>query len=259
MPLPFLPLLGAAAKTLGASAFLRMGLSGASSALKGAKPVNIAALGRSLGTPVPSAAQIKTAQLASLGTAAGGATKALLGMPSAVFSSISAFETFGSAVLSRREQFAQFNAGIAQSFAKLQRQDTLLSIRGGAAVSGSTTALADSFMALREDTAPMKEAMMNLWNVAGLTLVQLARIGTKSLELLGFLSLLETLNTWLNTMFGSTGDGQGIQTTLKNQLKELRDLNRKVKEQPQQARPLTPDPVETRPHVPWRGFGGRGA
>lgn len=236
----FLPLLGGIAKALGARSLLSAGLSGLGAAAKATKPVDVLALGRSLGTPVPSAAQIKSAELAQLGNAAKGATSALIGLPGAVFATISAFEGFGAAVLSNREKFVQFNAGIAQSFSKLARQDVMLGIRGGAAVSGSTTALADSFMALREDTQPMKEAMMNLWNVAGLTLVGLARIGTKALELLGFLSLLETINTWLNTMFGSEGKGEGIQSNLKNQLKELRDLNRKIKEN---KGPITPEPA----------------
>lgn len=243
MPIAGLPLLGAAARVLGAGAFARMGIGGASSLLKSARPLDVAALGRQLGTPVPSQDQIKAAQLGKLAGAAGGAATALLGIPAAVFSSISAFESFGSSILGRREQFAQFNAGIAQSFAKLARQDVMLGIRGGANVSGSTTALADSFMALREDTQPMKEAMMNLWNVTGFALVGLVRIGTKGLELLGFLSLLETINTWLNTMFGAEGGGEGIQTLQKQQLKEMRDLNRKTPERviPQNA-PITPDP-----------------
>lgn len=252
MPLPFLPLLGAAARVFGAGMFSKLSMGGAGQAFKATRPVDVLALGRQLGTPNPSQEQIKAAQMGQLTSAAGGAAKALLGIPAATGAAISGLEGFGAAILSRRDQFAQYNAGIADSFAKIRRQDTMLSIRGGAAVSGSTSALAESFMALREDTQPMKEAMMNLWNVAGVTLVGIARIATKVLEFVGFLKLLEEINSFINTMFGGEGRGQGIQSTLKQQLDELRRLNQKVPNPKATPKPLTPRPIP-RPGDPGGG------
>jgi hypothetical protein len=185
MPLPFLPLLGAAARGLagrGMASLLGGRLWTAFSA--GTTAVDVAGLARRLGTPKPSQEQIKAEgqRLASeqfIASARKMATTmtsvALLGP--AAFSAAKAVESFGAIVLERRRGFAMFNSGIAQSFARMERQSLLLGVRTGAGISPSTQGLARAFMALREDMQPLTEVGLRIMNVVGTTLIQFARLG----------------------------------------------------------------------------------
>lgn len=185
MPLPFLPLLGAAARGLagrGMASLLGGRLGSVFSA--GTTAVDVAGLARRLGTPNPSKEQIKSEEqrlareqfVASARKMAGAMTSVALLGPAA-FSAVKAVETFGAVVLERRRGFAMFNSGIAQSFARMERQNLLLGVRTGAGISPSTQGLAKAFMSLREDIQPLTEIGLRMMNVVGTTLIQFARLG----------------------------------------------------------------------------------
>lgn len=182
MAIPFLPLLGAAARAMGTRAVMGMGGSRLASSFAASKAVDVLDLGRRLGTPKPSQQQIDAEKMRlareevvrfTAGTAK--AAGALASIPVAAFSLTKALEGLGGGILARRQQYETLNAGIANAFAQIRRQELVLGVQTASGAAPSTRGLANAFMALKEDIRPLTEVGVRLANVFGTGIITAAR------------------------------------------------------------------------------------
>ncbi len=120
-----------------------------------------------------------------------------------------------------------FNGRIGAAFARMTAQDFTLQARTAAGVSGTTEGLANALMALREDTQPIKEALMNIWNSVGTVAVKIAHGMTTILENVGFLSLLETIADVLEWFAGEKKKDDSEQRNFNHHIRELANVRLK--------------------------------
>lgn len=86
-----------------------------------------------------------------------------------------ALEHFGASALAAAEPLRRFNGSIAAAFAAIEAQNMVLAVGHAAGTAGTTTAVANQWMALREETADMKAAWANVGNIVAGMGIMLAR------------------------------------------------------------------------------------
>lgn len=200
-------------------------------------------IGRKLGTPRPSDEQVTEVrrqqqksrdreafeELTSSVRRAAKATAALGSIPAVAYSVGTGLERFGSLLLHRQQDLRQFGTGIATAFAQLERQQVVLQARRASATSGTTQSLAQSIMELRENIAPFREAITNIWNSIGTLFTRLANLLITILEHSGILTILEGIAWMLEWVVGDqrsrNAAAAGLQGDLRNFFSQLQRGN----------------------------------
>jgi len=76
-------------------------------------------------------------------------------------------DSWAQSLIDSQKDIRMFNGQIANTFAKLRRQEITLGARTARATGGTTEALGSSLMELREEMQPLREIATNVRNIAG--------------------------------------------------------------------------------------------
>lgn len=109
--------------------------------------------------------------------------KSLATLTASLITGGKAAEAFGRRVLEGQRDLRRFNAGIANAFARIDRQDMVLAGRKASATSGSTQLLAKQYMELRNDLSPITHGIASSINLIATGVVGIARIATLLVKL----------------------------------------------------------------------------
>lgn len=166
-----------------------------------------------------------------------GAWAGLVKLTAGLFGAAKASEAFGRRVLEGQRDLRKFNASIANSFAKLDRQEIVLASRKAAATSGSTKLLADQYMALRQEIAPISDSLTNALNLLATGAVALARIGVVGAKILGYVAGISQAMAILNWLLGQQQD-KGPQAEYRQFLREMAagDFSKRKNEPPRKGK-----------------------
>ena len=137
-----------------------------------------AEIGRRLGTPVPSAAQIEQVRAEEedrhqqemsreLQRNRGALKRVALGLVSLTFGIpflAEAMKRLGGRFLARSDELRIFSPTIANAFARMERQTAVLNLSQARGTSGTTRQLSGAYMRLRETTQPFRQAGANVFN-----------------------------------------------------------------------------------------------
>lgn len=106
----------------------------------------------------------------------------------------------GKAFVEQAQQYERYHGTLANSFARLRRAQAISKVRRAQTTGGTAASMTDAWRNLQREIAPLREAMINLKNVAGLLVIQALRLGTLLMKLsLAYQTLILSIDklTWL--------------------------------------------------------------
>jgi len=143
----------------------------------------------------------------NLKTIPGRVVKGLVALTVGLFTGAKAAEGFGKRVLEGQRDLRRFNSSIANTFAKLDRQDLVLAARKAASTSGTTRTLANQYMSLRSELAPITNSMANVVNLVATGVVLLGRLATFGTKVVGTLTGISAAIDFVAWLFGDKKGG----------------------------------------------------
>lgn len=119
-----------------------------------------------------------------IGTAIGGILGAMVGkVPGSIMKTVAALDAFARETLEGSRDLRRFNGQINAAFARLERQQLILSGRSARATAGTTDLLATQIERLNSEVAPIKNDLKILGNLLAGTGVEVVRTLTRMFEL----------------------------------------------------------------------------
>lgn len=147
----------------------------------------------------------------------------LITLPYALHKSIQAIEQWTTAVMESHRPMERLNAAIATTFARLERQELILTARMAQATGGSVAALGERLAELREEMQPLREAGVTVRNLLQIGMARAgiwgANLLTMLAEKLGMLDWLKEIerdlrkeeeqgaNAWMTEIYKKLVDG----------------------------------------------------
>ena len=129
------------------------------------------------------------------GLAVGGG---LITLPYALHKATQAIEQWTTGIMESHRPMERLNAAIATTFARLERQQLVLTARTAQATGGTTVALGEELAALREEMQPLRESATQLRNLVQIGLARGARYLTAILTYLektsAFMRILKSID-----------------------------------------------------------------
>lgn len=164
-----------------------------------------------------------------------------LGLTAATFG----IEKWASRLFESNRDLARFDGRMAAVFARMDRQQIMLSARKAGATSGTTTLLGEELMKLRNELQPLREAITSSLNVVGVTLVEIARMMALLIKAMPVVKALVFVLDKIEKLFGGGGPG-GMQPDLRRLLNDIAKGR------------WSPDRDPRAPNVPGGAGNGRG-
>lgn len=206
MPLPFLPLLGAA--SLGMSAVGMLGRSRRS------------AYDDDESNPERRGGGLSG--LAMLASKSAGAATALGMLAAAAPATVRAFEGFSAVLLSGRKEYSRLSGSIGGAFARLERQQLLRSYQTAQAIGPGTVSLAKAYDELQVETREFTERRLRFGNVLGTVAARAARALAGTLNDM-FGGPIDKILDYLEELVGIGKGGSEPQKEWRDYFRRLRD------------------------------------
>lgn len=104
---------------------------------------------------------------------------------------VKAVDSFARSLLDSKRELRIFSSTIAGSYARMERTSLVLRSQLAAATGTSTGMLADSYMTLQREIAPLRQAVVTFINTGGVIIVKAATVVVKLMALLPHIQALK--------------------------------------------------------------------